>query len=71
MSKIIQQIYLGDGHSLYIIDFDSQRQELTFRTSRNPPHLQKEKIQQNAENIHTNLYVFHKNYLNKFISENQ
>ena len=70
MSKIIQQISLGDGHNMYIIDFNKETEELTFRTSRVPEHLQIEKTQLRGENVCTNLYSFNKNYLLKFLQEN-
>lgn len=69
MSKIIQQVPLGDKESLYILDFD--KEELTFRTSRVPEHRQTEKIQLRDNNICTNLYFFHQNYLVKFLQENE
>ena len=70
MNNVIQQISLGDGHSLYLINYDRLTKTLTFRTSRVPEHLQKEIIQINEDMIHTNLYKFHINYLNKFMEEN-
>jgi hypothetical protein len=69
MNNVIQQISLGDGHSLYLIDYEPITKLLTFRTSRIPEHLQREIIIQNGEMIHTNLYKFHVNYLNKFMEE--
>ena len=43
MSKIIQQVPLGDKESLYILDFNKEKEELTFRTSRIPEYKQTEK----------------------------
>jgi hypothetical protein len=70
MSKIIQQVPLGDKESLYILDFNKEKEELTFRTSRIPEYKQTEKIQLRDNNICTNLYFFHQNYLVKFLKEN-
>ena len=48
-----------------------ENEELTFRTSRIPEYKQTEKIQLRDNNICTNLYFFHQNYLVKFLKENE
>lgn len=70
MNSILQQIYLGDNNSLYLIDFDINTNELSFRTTRNPNYLQKEVIKIDKDNVYTNLYFFNIGYLQKFIQEN-
>ena len=73
MEKVIntiQMVCLNDGQSLFILDFDKKKDELTFRTSRIPEHKQTEKITRNGDNIHTNLYFFNRSYLEHFITIN-
>jgi len=67
MGKGIQMIFTGEGY-LWIIGFNPETMELTFRTSRNPQHLQIEKILVKDGMIWTNLYFFHPNYLKKFLA---
>jgi len=68
MGRTIQMVFTGEGY-LWIIGFNPETMELTFRTSRNPQHLQTEKVLVKDGNIYTNLY-FHPNYLEKFLAEN-
>lgn len=69
MTKIIQMVKTSEDNNLWIIDFDVETNELTFRTSRNAQHLQKEKIVIKDDMVYTNLYFFHINYLKKFLNE--
>ena len=55
---------------LWIIDFNEETNELTFRVTRNHKHLQKEKIVIKDDTVYTNLYLFHISYLKKFLNEN-
>jgi hypothetical protein len=66
--KNIQMIKTSDEGYLFITDFNSETMELTFRTSRNPEHLQTEKIVVQENMVYTNLYFFHVGYLEKFVS---
>jgi hypothetical protein len=67
---IIQQVYLNDGENLYILGYNPEKSELTFRTSRVPEYKQTEKILQVGYMIKINLYEIPIQYLQKFIDEN-
>ena len=68
-SKVIQMISLPDGHALFIVGTDNN--EIFFRTTRVPEHLQHEPIRREGDVIHTSLYYFPVYYLQKFNEENQ
>jgi len=70
MTKTIQMIKTSEDNSLWIVDFKPAENELSFRTSRNPKHLQTEKIVVKDNMVYTNLYFFNLDYLKKFINEN-
>jgi len=67
MAKNIQMIFTGEA-ILFILGFDVDKQELTFRTSRNPEYIQTEKILVQDNFVYTNLYFFHISYLKKFLT---
>lgn len=73
MPKVIQQIKVSETKSLYIIDFNEETDELSFRTTDEYNYLQKEEIvfNEKTQMIHTNLYHFHIEYLKRFINDNK
>ena len=68
MGKVIQMIKTSDEGYIFITGFNPETRELTFRTSRNPQHLQTEKIVIREGFVYTNLYFFQTGYLEKFIA---
>lgn len=56
-------------NSIFLLDVNDKK--ITFRTARNPQHLQKEKYEIDGDMVYLNIYHFHKNYLEKFIEENK
>lgn len=66
----IQQIYTGESN-LYIVGWNDQTKELSFRSSRNPENLQTEVVRIEGNFVYTSLYHFHKNYLQQFIALNE
>ena len=71
MTKVIQMVKISEDNNLWIIDFNEETKELTFRVSRNHKYLQKENIVINDKMVYTNLYFFHIDYLKKFINSKQ
>lgn len=68
----IQMIPTSEDNSIFIINYNMKTNELTFRTTRVPEHLQTEKLQKGVNGmLHTNLDSFHESYLSKFIVENE
>ena len=65
----IQMVKTSEDNYLFIIGFNNETGELTFRTSRQPNHLQTEKVFIEGDVVHTNLYFFNISYLKKFLSE--
>jgi len=63
-------IKTSEDNNLWIVDFKPDENELSFRASRNPNHLQTEKIIIKDNMVYTNLYFFNLDYLKKFINEN-
>ena len=71
MSKVIQKIPIDKDKAIYIVGFNQETMELSFRVSLEPKYLQKEIITVDDKGIiRTSLYHFHVNFLNKFIQEN-
>ena len=70
MGTLIQQIPLGDGENLYILDFNPENNLLTFRSSRVPEQRQEETIVFKDHIAFTNLYYFNSQFLTKFLNEN-
>lgn len=68
--KNIQQVFTGESY-LYIIDWNEETKELTFRSSYNPENLQKEVVKISGQFVYTNLYHFHISYLQQFIELNK
>lgn len=62
MGKLIKMIWTSKDNCLFIYGMN-KKGELTFRTSRNINHLQKEKTVIDKEMCYTNLYYFPINYL--------
>ena len=71
MGQVIQMVVISKEKSIFITDFDKKTNELSFRVTFDPRQLHKETIAEVGENIKTNLYFFNKEFLNKFIKENQ
>ena len=70
--KLIQLIPLPNGEYIFLTGFDLDNSELTFRTSRIPEMLQTESIKADDKGmLHTSLYNFNGQYLQKFINENE
>jgi len=63
-------IQTSEDNSLFILDFNKETNELTFRVSRNPEHKQVQKVTFAEDMVYTQAYNFHIGYLNKFINEN-
>lgn len=68
--KTIQQVPLKDGESIFILDYNEQNSELTFRTSRVPEHKQTEKVKIINDKVYTYLYNFHISFIEQFINLN-
>lgn len=69
--KIIQQIYIGDGNSIFLIDFDEEKTEISFRNSIESKLKQTEQISIDEKGmIHLGPHFFHQTYLAKWLSEN-
>jgi hypothetical protein len=64
--KNIQQVPTNDSN-LYLINFNQETNELTFRSSYNYKLLQKEIITISNNFVYTNLYNFHIAYLEQFL----
>lgn len=63
-------VFSDSGESMFLTHYDFEGQELTFRTSRVPQREQKEKVQILENNmVHTSLYHFPIQHLQKFINE--
>jgi len=69
MTRNIQIVKTSEDNSLFIIDFKDGI--LTFRTSRNPQNLQKEKVVIEGDKVFTNLYFSHISYLEKLLNESK
>ena len=69
MTKVIQMVKTSEDNNLWITDFNTETNELTFRVSREPKHLQTEKIIIKDDTVYTNLYFFHVSFLQKFLKE--
>ncbi len=67
MGKIIQMIATGDDSYIFLLGFNPEKMELTFRTSRNIQSLQKEKVVIKDHTVYTNLYFFDVGYLKPFL----
>ena len=67
----MQMIPLAEVDRLFIVDFNTDTNELSFRISRNVEHLQKEIIRVEGELVYTSLYHFHISWLHKFLQLNQ
>ena len=68
MTNVIQMVWITEDNCLFIKDYNDKG-ELTFRTTKNPAHLQTEKVVIEGELVYTNLYHFHVFWLKKFLSE--
>jgi hypothetical protein len=67
--KTIQQVFIDDEKSLYILSYDQDKKEMTFRVSLEPKQIHCESIIIDKGLAYTNLYFFPIGYLKKFISE--
>lgn len=63
----LQQVIIDEDKSIFIKDFNKKTGELTFRSSIEPKLVQKESIVIEKDMIYTNLYMFHKSFLDKFL----
>lgn len=61
--KGIQMVVTSDDTSLFLINFNKETKELTFRTTREPKHLQTEKVEIKDDMVYTNLHYFHVSFL--------
>lgn len=64
-------VVISDEKSIFLTDFDKQTNELSFRMTFDPRQVHKETIAVVGPNIKTNLYFFHRSFLEKFVNENQ
>lgn len=69
--KTIQMIVTDSGEAMFIIGFNEESNEITFRSSFNPGYLQTEKILLRDNMVYTNVHHFPIDYLKKFLSESQ
>ena len=69
--KTIQQVPLKDGESIFILDYNEQNSELTFRTSRVPKHKQTEKVKIIDDKVYTSICNFHVSFIEQFINLNE
>ena len=63
----IQMIPEEGGEALFLLDFDEQTNDLTFRSSYNPEHRQKEASLLHKGVVYVGTHFFPIDYLNKFI----
>ena len=68
---IVQQIQVSETKGLYIFGFNPDTNEITYRDTVHPEHLQKEILTIIEEVCYTTKYNFHKNWLDKFLKENE
>ena len=61
--KEIQMVVTSEDTSLFLIHFNKKTKELTFRTTREPKHLQTEKVVIKDDMVYTNLHYFHVSFL--------
>ena len=66
--RVIQMVRTSDENYLFIVGFDGEK--LQFRTTRAIERVQEEKVMIDKGMVYTNLYNFHVNYLNRFVSCN-
>ena len=69
--KTIQMVVTSDVTSLFLLDFDEDTQELTFRSSHNPEHKQTEKVLIKDELVYINSGHFHVGFIQKLLKENE
>jgi len=67
--RTIQMIVTKEGDSIFLIGFNQETNELTFRSSFNPDYLQTEKITSDKQMIYTSVHFFPVAFLQKFITE--
>lgn len=65
--KFIQMVVTSEDNSLFILDFNEETNELTFRVSRNPEHRQIQKVNIIENIVYTQAYNFHVSYLQNFL----
>ena len=66
--RVIQMVRTSDENYLFIVGYDGEK--LQFRTTRAIERVQEDKVIIDNGMVHTNLYNFHVNYLNRFVSYN-
>ena len=59
-------VHTSDENYLFIVGFDGEK--LQFMTTRAIERVQEEKVIIDKDMVYTNLYNFHVNYLNRFVS---
>lgn len=62
MGKLIQMVRTSEESSLFLYELN-ESMELTFRSSKNIGHLQKEKVIIQDNMVYTNLYFFNESFL--------
>lgn len=63
MCKPVQQVPIGPGRNLYIMNYDPQQGILTFRSTDHPGVLFEEEITMDGEMVYTKDYHFHISFL--------
>lgn len=66
--RVIQMVHTSDENYLFIVGYDGEK--LQFRTTRAIECIQEDKVIIDNGMVYTNLYNFHVNYLNRFVSYN-
>ena len=66
--RVIQMVHTSDENYLFIVGYDGEK--LQFRTTRSIERIQEDKVIIDNGMVYTNLYNFHVNYLNRFVSYN-
>ena len=66
--RVIQMVRTSDENYLFIVGYDGEK--LQFRTTRAIECIQEDKVIIDNGMVYTNLYNFHVNYLNRFVSYN-
>ena len=69
--KTIQMVVTSEDTSLFLIEFNENTNELTFRSSRNPSYRQTEKIVVKDDIAYLNLHYFHIGFIQKLIESNR
>lgn len=69
--KTIQMVSISKEKGLFILDFNIETGEITFKVSTAPENIQKEIITVDNDIVYTKDYNFSIGYLQKFVNENK